>query len=252
MSDKKTPLPVCKIVKMEDKSEDHRVHKRSVFDLPMRLLIVGRSLLSGKTNSVGSLILRPWGDDDVTGQQFYKNDFDGNDIYIICPSTLIDYKWEMMIKKKMIPSSNIYDSYDEMEMEKLYEKLVKQHQEEKPRHKLVIMDDVSWSGDFKAKMHGVMSKFFCNSRHYLVSIVVTSQKHSDLATCMRENASGFMFYASTQKQMDLIYNDVGECPKKEFMQMFRKATHEKHSFLVVNYSNDPDERFLDSNFQLIE
>jgi hypothetical protein len=49
-----------------------------------------------------------------------------------------------------------------------------------------------------------------------------------------------------------LYNDVGTTDKKTFMNMLNKATHAKHSFMVVNYSNEPEERFLNSNFQLIE
>ena len=52
-------LPKLEILKMVDSAEGNRVHKRSTFDLPMRLLIVGRSQLSGKTNAIGSTILRP-------------------------------------------------------------------------------------------------------------------------------------------------------------------------------------------------
>lgn len=243
-------LPKCSIYKMTDNAEDYRVHKRSAFDLPMRLLIIGKSQLSGKTNTVGNLVLRPFGQEDAEGKQFYKDDFSGDDIYIVCPSTLVDHKWRSIVKGKLIPPSNIFESYDEIELEKLYDKLEKEHYDN-PRHKLVIFDDVSFSGDLKHKMNGVMSKFACNSRHFLISIIVTAQKYSDVSTALRENATGMMLYACSQKQMDLIYNDIGECAKNEFMTMFRKCTHQKHSCMIVNYSNDPSERFLNQYFQHI-
>ena len=71
----------------------------------------------------------------------------------------------MEIKGKEIPEGNIYNRYDEEELEKLYDKLEEQYYEELgegeiPKPKLVIFDDVSFSGDFKSKVNGIMSKFF--------------------------------------------------------------------------------------------
>ena len=253
MSDKSN-MPKVEILKMRDTAEDHRIHKRSTFDLPMRLLIVGKSQLSGKTNTVGNLMLRPFDDTDESGSQFYKKDFDGNDIYIVCPSTLVDHKWSSIIRGKKIPPENVMMKYDEEQLTKLYEKLEEQYHEkmdegEKPTHKLVILDDCSFGGSLKEKMNGVIARLACNSRHILVSLIVTAQKYSDLLTTLRENATGMMLYQCSNKQMDLLHNDVGEQPKKEFMKMMNDATHRRHTFMVVNYSNDPDERFLDSNFQ---
>tara|TARA_R110000823_G_scaffold273541_3_gene392588 strand:- start:50 stop:841 length:792 start_codon:yes stop_codon:yes gene_type:complete len=247
-------LPKLEILKMVDSAEGNRVHKRSAFDLPMRLLIVGKSQLSGKTNCIGSLIMRPYDETDITGEQFYKNDFEGDNIHIVCPSTLVDHKWMSIIRGKKIPPENIFDKYDEQQLTDLYSRLEEQYYEaldkgEKPKHKLVILDDCSFGGSLKDKMNGVIARFACNSRHILVSLIVSSQKHSDILTTLRENASGMILYGCSNKQAELIYNDVGEKPKKEFMQDFRNATSKKYSFMVVNYSNDPDERFLDSNFQ---
>ena len=245
------------ILKMRDTAEGHRVHKDKAFDLPMRLLIIGKSQLSGKTNTVGNLMLRPFDDTDKSGREFYKNDFKGDNIYIVCPSTLIDHKWASIVKGKRIPPENIMMKYDEEELTKLYERLEEEYHEkvdagEKPEHKLVIFDDVTHSGDLKAKLHGVMARFACNSRHILVSVMVTAQKYSDVSTSLRENATGLMLYACSNKQGDLIYNDIGESCKADFMRMFRRATEKRHSFLVCNYSNDHDHRFMDSNFQKID
>jgi len=247
-------LPKLEILKMRDNAEGNRVSKRSAFDLPMRVLIVGKSQLSGKTNTVGNLMLRPFDDTDESGSQFYKNDFDSEDIYIVCPSTLIDHKWASIIKGKQVPDENIMMKYDEEQLTELYEKLEEQYHEkvdagEKPTHKLIILDDCSFGGSLKEKMNGILARFACNSRHIMVSVIVTAQKYSDILTTIRENATGMMLYACSNKQMELLHSDVGEQSKKEFMTMFRKATEKRHSFMVVNYSNDHDERFLDSGFQ---
>jgi hypothetical protein len=247
-------LPKLEILKMRDNAEGNRVSKRSAFDLPMRVLIVGKSQLSGKTNTVGNLMLRPFDDTDESGSQFYKNDFDSEDIYIVCPSTLIDHKWSSIIKGKQVPDENIMMKYDEDQLTELYDKLEEQYHKQvdagkKPTHKLIILDDCSFGGSLKEKMNGILARFACNSRHIMVSVIVTAQKYSDILCTIRENATGMMLYACSNKQMELLHADVGEQSKKEFMTLFRNATQKRHSFMVVNYSNDYDERFLDSGFQ---
>jgi len=246
------------IIKMHDNAENHRVQKQLTWDVPMRLLIIGKSLLSGKSNAVGNLLLRPYDNTDLSGEGFYYNDFQGENIYIVCPSTNVDQKWSAIIEGKQIPGGNIFNTYDEGELTNLYNKIVKQwhdaeDSEGKIKHEqvLIVFDDMSFGGDLKSKIHGVMGAFACNSRHYLVSVIITAQKYTDISTTMRENASGFMLFNCSYKQKELIYNDVGEMPKKEFMTMFNKATFEKHSFMVVNYTNPPDRRFLDQHFQPI-
>ncbi|MHA2181457.1 MAG: ATPase/DNA packaging protein, partial [Promethearchaeota archaeon] len=199
----------------------------------------------------------PWSDKDDEGMGFYKNDFEPDNIYIICPSTLVDHKWQTVIKGKEIPESNIYDRYVEEEVEALYNRLEQQYYDEvergeKPSHKLIVMDDVSFGGSLKDKVNGVIAKLACQGRHHLISFVFTTQKYSDVLTTVRENASGMILFGCSRKQQELIYNDIGETEKKEFMDMFRRATHQKHSFMVCNYSNDPDKRFLDQHFQPLQ
>jgi len=249
-------LPKLEIYAMKDNLASMTVKKRSTFDLPMRLLIVGKSQLSGKSTVCGNMLCRPYDEKDEAGLQFYKNDFMGENIFVISPSVHIDKKWSSIIKGKDIPDGNIYEQYNEEELERLYDKLEMLYYDESApgdfQPKLVIFDDVSATGSFKEKINGIMAKYFCNSRHFGISIICTSQKLSDLSTVQRENATGIIMFSCSNKQAELFYNDVSPMPKKEFMGLLNKATEKKHSFMVVNYSNDPEERFLNSNFQLIE
>jgi hypothetical protein len=98
----------------------------------------------------------------------------------------------------------------------------------------------------------VLSKIACNGRHILISLIVTSQKYTSISTTIRENATGVICFESSNKQLDLLYEDHGNMPRKEFDRMFRDATREKHSFFCINYSNPPDRRFQDSTFTAIK
>ena len=76
-------LPKYKIYKMNDSSESNRVSKEGTWDLPMRLIICGRSLLSGKTNFLGNLALRPYGDDDVDAENHHVKCMLANTIFFV-------------------------------------------------------------------------------------------------------------------------------------------------------------------------
>ena len=131
-----------------------------------------------------------------------------------------------------------------------YEQAVER--KEKPEQKAIIFDDISYKGDLKKKQHGVISKLFCNGRHILVSTLVCSQKYTDLPTTLRENLNGCILFSCSNKQLDLIEQDHNYLAnKKHFYEMFRQATDEKHSFFVINYTNDKEERYQDAGFNVL-
>ena len=248
---------MASILPVRDPHTSMRVSKTDLFDLPMRLIIVGKSQLSGKSTLISNLLLRPWSDEDKGGLQFYKNDFEGENIYIVCPSFDLDAKMHMIQKGLDIPETNIYREYNESELESWYDRIEEEFKKDvadgkKPKHTLLVLDDCAFSGSLKANNFGVLTKIASNGRHVLISLIVTSQKYTSVSTVLRENCSGLICFESSNKQIDLLYEDHGNTGRKQFDEMFRNATKEKHSFLVVNYSNDADRRFMDSTFTPIK
>jgi hypothetical protein len=98
-------------------------------------------------------------------------------------------------------------------------------------------------------MNGVMAKIACNGRHILLSSLITAQKYTDLPTCLRENLRGGIFFSGTDLQLEKIQEDHNILKdKKQFRTMYREVTKEPHSFLVVNYSNPVESRYMNSDF----
>ena len=64
-----------KILKVRDKNDSYYTPVDRLFDLPFRLLINGKSQLSGKTSVILNLLLNP--------QFGYSNYFEGDNIWII-------------------------------------------------------------------------------------------------------------------------------------------------------------------------
>ena len=236
------------ILKMGDSGGRHYTAKPLLMDLPFKVIVVGRSQLAGKTNLLGNLLLR---------KEFYLNDFKGEDIYLVSPSTTVDKKLMAIIEMKDVPATNIITSYDEETLEALYLMIEEQYTDavdnkKKPPNSLVVFDDMSFGGKLKARQNGIMSKMFCNGGHINLSTIVTAQKYSDILSTCRENVTGAILFSCTDKQLDLISDDHNYLDsKKEFRKMFRCVTKEKHAFLVVNYSNRPGQRYLTSEFRPI-
>lgn len=238
------------IYKVKDNYESYKIKKERIFDLPMRLNIVGKSEFSGKSNLIVNLLCRP---------EFYLNEFDGQNIFIISASLDgTDEKLSKLIEVKDIPPENLFKEFHEEQLDDLYNILEDDYLEsiennEKPSHKLIIFDDISFKGDLKKKQHGVVSKLFCNGRHILISTILTSQKATSISTTCRENGTGGIYFSCSDRQLEQVIEDHNKLDnKKQFKKMFRDITKQPFSFFVVNYSNPADELYLDNNFDKID
>lgn len=231
-----------------DNAENYYI-KHPIFDLPLRLLLIGKSQFSGKSNFIVNLLLK---------DEFYLNYFKGDNIYIISPSISNDEKLQVLVKVKDIPSENIFIDFDENVLEELYNNIQEDYEEavsnkEIPEHQLIIFDDISFNNDL-AKRKGIISKIFSNGRHILINTILTSQKYSSINNTARENATGVVMFSNmTDKQVELMetdHNRLGN--KKQFIRMYRDITKDKYSFMVVNYTKDFNNMYLNKFFEPID
>lgn len=235
------------ILPMKDGFNKMKLKIDDIFDIPFKLLIVGKSELSGKGTICGNLLLR---------DKYYKNHFDPENIYIVSQSANIDNKWKITIEQLDIPPSNIMTSFNEEKVEVIYQHIKDIYDEallndSKPPYSLIIFDDVTYDGSLKGKNHGVINKLFMNGRHLLISTIVCSQKYTDIPFGARENTTGLILFECSDKQLDTISEEHSTLQKKEFKKMFRKTTGEPHSFMVINYTNPKNKRYLNMDFEPI-
>ena len=235
-----------KILKVKDKTDGNH-QPMPLFDLPFRLLVNGKSQLSGKTTVVLNLLLNP-----AFG---YDKKFDGDDIYIISDNEL-DNKLKILMEMKEVPEQNRMP-YDENVLEALYETLEEQFLEEmetngKAKNRLILMDDVGYSGNLKNKNFGIITKLISNGRHLNLSQIYTSQRFTMVSTSLRSNLTGAILFGTSAKELDLIAEDFNYTKnKKSFIDMFRRETANPRSFLVINFTN-PDSIYMDTDFNTIK
>ena len=235
------------IYRMKDSTEGLHKKKGLMFDMPFRIALVGKSMLSGKTSLAISLLYQE-------DSRLYKHDFAPENIFIFSPSAKTDFKLKTFIQEKEVPDQNVFTTYDEDEIDTLYELLKDEYNEkiankEKPEHKLFYFDDMTFGGQLKKKMNGVISKIMCNGRHFLLNTLITSQVYVDLPRCVREQLTGLIIFSGTDRQLDIVMEEHNYLEdKKQFRKMYREVTKDPHAFLVVNYSNPMDSRYMNREF----
>jgi hypothetical protein len=231
---------------MIDKSDDYTINKPMIDSLPFRMIICGKSGL-GKTSLLGSLLLLP---------EFYGKDFKGENIFIFSPLKN-DFKMETIIEQKNIPEENIFTEFDDDILNAIYDNITDDYEMRvkeglKPIHKIVILDDLSFSGCLKGGLYNSINRFFMNGRKHLASIIITSQKYSQISTGQRSNASSIIFYNSSMKEKELLETDANYLESKsKFMKMLSDNITNKRDFIVVNHSNELKDLYLNKDFETI-
>mgnify|MGYP003137195051 CR=1 FL=1 len=233
-----------KILKVTDESD--KFHKAMpIFDIPFKILINGKSQLSGKTTIILNILLNP--------EFGYHDKFDGDDIYIISDNKL-DNKLKMLADYKEIPDVNIM-SYDENVLDNLYDDLEDKFLEEKEegniKNRCILFDDVGYSGNLRNKNFGIISKLVANGRHLNLSQIYTSQRFSMISTTVRSQLTGAILFNTSAKELELIAEDFNYMDnKKLFTAMFRRETKNPRGFLVVNFTNK-NGLYMDDSFETI-
>tara|TARA_R110002153_G_scaffold64623_5_gene173040 strand:- start:755 stop:1480 length:726 start_codon:yes stop_codon:yes gene_type:complete len=234
-----------KILRVKD-SSDKFLKKHFLFDIPFRILINGKSQLSGKTTIILGLLLDP--------AFKYHDKFKGENIYIVSDNKL-DQKLKLLMEYKEIPESN-YMKYDEEKLTVLYDELEEdfllEQAEGKITNKLIVFDDCGYSGNLRNKSAGIISKLISNGRHLNLSQIYSSQRFSMCSTTLRSNLTGAILFNTSMKELEMIAEDFNYLSsRKQFIKMFRDYTKEARSFLVVNFTNDGG-IYMNSEFKTID
>lgn len=103
---------------------------------------------------------------------------------------------------------------------------------------LLVYDDTASQKKFWNS--GQVQQLIFNSRHYKVSIIITTQAYHSIPKPLRLNTSLLvLYYTANQSELKQIYEENNSnFTFKEFIKMFNTVCNKKpFNFLVVNYQN---------------
>mgnify|MGYP003630832554 CR=1 FL=1 len=236
-----------KVFKMKDISDNFTIKKDDIPSLPMRMLAIGRTGCGKSSIALGNLLLR---------DEFYRNDFLPENIFVFSGSLSGDIKLRTIIDNLDIPSSNLFDTYDQESAHDIYDMLVENFNEKindklKPEHSLIIFDDLGFTNLQKTnKKNNILDKILCNGRKFLISTFTLNQKLTQLNTNAREQCSAVLLWKCTKKQQDLAESSFNYLDNRNaFFDVVRKHTQDQHDFIVMDFQKP--EIYRDMNFNPI-
>ena len=166
---------------------------------------------------------------------------------------------EQIITDLSIPDMNIVTEFDDQILNAICDKITEDYEErilmkKKPYHSCVVLDDVSYSGGLRKTLYNSVSRCFCNtSRKMLCSIFITSQFYNHILPVCKNNASAVFFYQASLKQIENFMDDHNMLKtKKAFIAMFRDNVIEKRDWLLVDYSKDFNNMYINKDFKTID
>ena len=114
---------------------------------------------------------------------------------------------------------------------------------------LFIFDDViaDIRGKGKGDIENLLQKIFFNRRHLSgaggsVSIMATSQTYNKIDPKLRKTASHLIQYKPQKKEIENIFDDMINLPKKEFMDVLRYIYKKKHDFMYLDLQEQDTKR----------
>ena len=117
---------------------------------------------------------------------------------------------------------------------------------------LLIYDDCASEAKFWKSQQ--VQKLIFNSRHYKVSMILTSQNYKSLPKSLRLNMSQVvLFSTSNEAELKAIYDEnSSSLGFKEWLKVYREITDKPFNCLVVNYQNKKEYRLSDAFEEFIE
>ena len=88
-----------------------------------------------------------------------------------------------------------------------------------------------------------------NGRHFNLSSAFLVQSYKQLSPDVRSNLSGLVVFNLSTRELESVIHEHNYLESsRAFMKLFRNTTKKKHSNFIINYSNTPENLYMDMNF----
>ena len=159
-----------------------------------------------------------------------------NKIFVISPTNITNSFYN-----DFIPKENIFSEWSDEWIEKLIEILKnlnknKKCQSDKPINVLLILDDCCSNTKFHNSK--TFEKIFTTGRHFFISCILTNQYIKHIPPSARMNSNFILVSNLNNNNIQILADEytLGDCTRKEFIEIYKKATP-NHGFLLINNSS---------------
>ena len=99
--------------------------------------------------------------------------------------------------------------------------------------------------------NSLLNTLFIRGRHYLLSVMVSSQRPSLTSSIIRTQQTGiFIFKQRNYKDIDLLFIELGGwVPRKVLRQIYDICTKEKYHFMMANLLGKDIDHMFDWNLE---
>ena len=182
---------------------------------PFRMVVCGASH-SGKSNMILNMLTVP--------EYGYKQHF-GEDIFVFSRTLGLDDTW----KSLNLPKTHMYDKWQDSVVREIMA-----YSKKKRNGILLLLDDLISDGDaFNRKNTNLLSELFYTSRHYRISLCITTQRYHAVQSALLANASAvIVFRLKTKREQEAFQDSMTMYDALE--EKYDYATKERFSFLFMN------------------
>jgi hypothetical protein len=206
-------------VKNKHENENKKLFEKLHQNLlkPPFLLVVNGSVRSGKSTLLMNLIYN---------KHFYKDYFDK--IVFVSPTVHNDETLEHLNEDEDI--IKIHDDLDKIDtiVKTIVDEQDKLGQDKK--HVLLILDDMLGY----IKPNSYISNLCTRYRHRKLSIIITSQNFRKIPNIIRENASGYLIFKTTNKKEYKKYYEEFSGLFETFEELYNISTDKPYNFLYLD------------------
>lgn len=164
-------------------------------------------------------------DDDI-----FDGDFEGENTYLVSQGiNMDDEHLQDIMQYRNMPTGNVFAQCTKDNLENIYNTIKGKYDKSisegsTPVNSLLTLENCTFNNPIENDMLRILYKIFYYSRHILMSVVITSEKYSDLLQYCKENYTSLVLFDCCGRDINLIYQDIGVrgVTMIEFREIFRK------------------------------